>query len=228
MRNPITSLQTGPLTFEVFGQETVIDKVSDIPHLLAATSDEKNVHDRHKSESDRSHFIHVTADQATSQTERINAFRETNLPTELASVIALATKQMVRVIFPQPATSYYNHVYPDVKLGDLTAQGQKIFAKMFLTPLYTLRMYRLVHQNPLQYQPEICGIWKTATEAGVWSLETKYRGTSCTLVIGDKEKFASDLVHEFTERWPFMPIEFHVTTHESAMEWHKGLRDQKA
>lgn len=224
MQNPISRFDHGPLTIQLLQQETVINSVLDIPHLTICTHDAEDK----DGETDKQHFIHLTAACGHQQDELIETFRSDDLRTDIISRVVLATGQTVANISPDPRASYYNHVYPEVALGELSAAGMKIFGKMNLTAVYTLRMYRLAHQNPLQYQPEICGIWKTATEGGVWALESKFRGSTCKLVVGDKEAFSSDLSHEFAKRWPFMPAEFMVTSQNGAAEWHKDMRSQKA
>lgn len=224
MQSPLATFDHGPLTIQLLRQEVVLNSVLDIPHMVVCTQDA----DDDEGENDRQHFVHITAAAGADQSDLLETFRSEELKTDMISRIVLATGQKVAHMSPEPRSSCYNHVHPEVALGDLTAMGQKIFAKMSITASYTLRMYRLVHQNPLQYQPEICGIWKTATETGVWALESKYRGSTCTMTVGDKEAFSSDLSHEFAKRWPFMPAEFMVTSHAGAAEWHKDMRNQKA
>jgi hypothetical protein len=221
MQKEITGFEFGPLSFKLLPQETQISSLSELPHHLVATCEPGGENNRHKGEKDRDHYLHVSIDPELPQKEKIAAFRETNLMVELGSQIALAVGQKVTCVFPAPASSYYSHVYPDVKLGEMSAKKMKIFAKMNLTPMFTIRMYRMVHQNPLQYQPEICGIYRTVNETGIWALESKYRGLTCKLSVADKNQIAEELKAEFAARWPSYPMDFLVTSHSAAKAWYE-------
>lgn len=226
MQNEITGFKFGHLNFKLLAQETTISSLSELPHHLVTTREPGGENNRHKSATDRDHYLHVSIDRDLPQKEKIAAFRETNLMVEMASQVALAVGQKVAGVFPPPATSYYSHVYPEVKLGEMSAKKMKVFAKMNLTPLFTIRMYRMVHQDPLHHQPEICGIYRTVNETGIWTLESKHRGLTCKLSAAEMNTIAAELKAEFAERWPSYPMDFLVTSISAAKAWHEEHHDK--
>ena len=91
-----------------------------------------------------------------------------------------------------------------VHMGELSADGQRLFCKLMLGPLATVTAYRNRNRPPLRTHIGLFGKWSNNNESGIWVMDSPKAATHQGLLLaGDVEQLNADLDDAFMDRWPF-------------------------
>ncbi|MNY26221.1 hypothetical protein D3C86_1600550 [compost metagenome] len=91
----------------------------------------------------------------------------------------------------------------DVSMGELMGARQKIFAKMSLSPVANVLMFRQHRVEPLRGNVGIFGEWYNSHESGVFIISSpRPTPNEIQLVAGNVEELNKELGRAFAERWP--------------------------
>jgi hypothetical protein len=110
-----------------------------------------------------------------------------------------------------------------VDMGELSADGQRVFCKLLLGPLATVTAYRNRNRPPLRSHIGLFGKWSNNNESGIWVMDSPKAATHSGLLLpGDIGQLNADLDAAFMARWPFFEEygltdrrpKFEVKTHE--------------
>jgi hypothetical protein len=105
-----------------------------------------------------------------------------------------------------------------VEMGELSADGQRVFCKMFLGPLATVTAYRNRNQPALRHHIGLYGKWSNNQGSGIWVMDSPKAATHTGLLLpGNIEQLNADLDEAFMTRWPFF-VEYGLTDRRPKFE----------
>lgn len=136
------------------------------------------------------------------------------LTNELAKFLKVELGMTVSVYHPPLRNLTYTLLYPDIRMGDISAKQQKQFAKMILSPSTIVRMYRSHRNQELVGTIGIFGRWTCGEETGVFSI-CGPGPRPIKMSFDDRKQIESELQYEFAARWPlYPPAVFEIMTYE--------------
>lgn len=145
-----------------------------------------------------------STDPAATQTQVINACRAPTIDGALLQF--LKTETGLEPVHKAPSVNSLQFAlgYPDFRMGELNSADMKIFAKLRLNFVYSLKLYRRKHGSPLQRTTAVFGKWTVGEEYGIFSLEDTIIGRNPELQF-DRTALCEDFAREFALRWPLYP-----------------------
>lgn len=145
-----------------------------------------------------------STDPAATQTEVINACRTPAIDGVLWQFLKTETGLETFGRCASVHSMQFALAYPDFRMGELNSGDMKIFAKLRLNFVYSLKLYRRKHGSPLQRTVGVFGKWTVGEEYGIFSLEDTIVGRNPELQF-DKSALCEDFAREFALRWPLYP-----------------------
>jgi hypothetical protein len=197
----------GPLRATVQAEKVNYSSLSELPTLVIHYDSVGN-----RTAKYRGMYMHVPAEVTQQEIHRL--LESPALESELMKFVNTELGIEGVRFFPTPNGLKFQLSNPDFKLGELCAGQMKIFAKMSLSSLFTVRMYRPARRNELLGTMGIFGTWSCNGENGVFSIDGPGPNFH-DVCVGDASKIALELSAEFKARWPIYPdVTFEVLDYD--------------
>lgn len=201
MTKPNQFFEYGPFAVAVCEGTLTIDRLSDIPtQTLRVVSAEDG--------AERTLLIDVTRNPNFVGNADIDTFhslrRDKDFLDKLSNFFHSHGASVIDAATAASNIPYWHlTVGQDVALGELMGARQKIFAKMSITQLATVMMFRQHRIEPLRGNVGIFGKWYNRHESGVFIISApRITPNEIQLVAGNVEELNKDLGRAFADRWP--------------------------